>query len=135
MLKVKKNIANELGRILINQGIIDPQVLKKAVQSQQNENGNNSKTLAQILVKDFKFDHDVIYREVANLYAFRILEIDEESKSEQRIKFIRNFLEFSNDLGRPVDKVGHVRGPGSSGENQDGEHSDEYVFHASSPFC
>ncbi len=104
---IDHDIANKLGYILLKKGIIDSKTLVKAVTARRNENihsngnGKVKRNLAQILVQDFKYDHDSIYREVANLYAFRTFEIDlEEDNSEQIEKIKKLINKFDNDLKR-----------------------------------
>ena len=58
-----------------------------------NGNGGNSRNLANILVEDYKFDHHTIYKELADLYAFRTLQFDEENDSENVIETIKRSME------------------------------------------
>ena len=49
--------------------------LDKALTAKDNDKSKVKRNLAQILVQDFGYDHDLIFREVATLYAFRELDI------------------------------------------------------------
>ncbi|MDR3610455.1 MAG: GspE/PulE family protein [Ignavibacteriaceae bacterium] len=103
-----KDISNKLGDILLKKNIIDPQTLAKAVLTKNNEklhsNGNGlaKRNLAQILVQDFKYEHDIIFREVANLYAFRTLEIDPEEIEGEKIITIKQLV---NSAGEELKKL------------------------------
>src|SRR5512147_1712800 len=106
---IDNDIANKLGYILLKKGIIDSKTLVKAVVARRNENlhtngnGKPKRNLAQILVQDFKYDHDSIYREVANLYAFRTFEIDlDEDNSEQIEKIKKLINKFDDTLKRQM---------------------------------
>ena len=72
MLERKIDCENELGKLLLKKEVVEPQILERALHS-LNGNGKFSKSLAHILVNDFKFEHDKIsfLNEVKN---FRWLE-------------------------------------------------------------
>ena len=74
MIDTNLEMTDKIGYLLFKKGIIDGQMLEKALQAKNNDKSKIKRNLAQILVQDFKFDHDVIFREVAILYAFRELE-------------------------------------------------------------
>jgi type IV pilus assembly protein PilB len=105
-LPVEKNydidtdIANKLGYILLKKGVIDSKTLVKAVSTRRNESlstGNKpQRNLAQILVQDFKYDHDVVYQEVASLYAFKTFEIDLEEKDSLVFESIKKLITTFN---------------------------------------
>ena len=106
---IDNDIANKLGYILLKKGLIDSKTLVKAVVAKRNENlhsngnGKPKRNLAQILVQDFKYDHDSIYREVANLYAFRTFEINlDEDNSEQLEKIKKLINKFDDGLKRQM---------------------------------
>ena len=106
---IDNDVANKLGYILLKKGLIDSKTLVKAVVAKRNENlhsngnGKPKRNLAQILVQDFKYDHDSIYREVANLYAFRTYEINpDEDNSEQLEKIKKLINKFDDDLKRQM---------------------------------
>ena len=100
---IDHDIANKLGYVLLKKGIIDSSTLVKAVTTRRNENLNSNgngkpkRNLAQILVQDFKYDHDKIYKEVANLYAFRTFEIDLEQDNSEQIEKIKKLINSFND--------------------------------------
>ena len=53
--------------------------------------------MAQILVQDFNFDHDTIFRQVAILYAFRELNIKVEELPDNRIDEIKKMINNTPD--------------------------------------
>lgn len=102
---IDSDIGNKLGYVLLKKGIIDSKTLVQAVVAKRKENvhtngnGKSGRNLAQILVQDFKYDHDSIYREVANLFAFKTYEIDLEENNSERIEKIKKLIDkFSDDL-------------------------------------
>ena len=97
MIDTKLEINDKIGYLLFKKGIIDAQTLDKALNAKNNDRNKLRRNLAQILVDDFNFDHDVIFREVAILYAFRELDIDLEKMQEEYIERIRNMIEEGGD--------------------------------------
>ena len=97
MIDTKLEINDKIGYLLFKKGIIDAQTLDKALNAKNNDRNKLRRNLAQILVDDFNFDHDVIFREVAILYAFRELDIDLEIMQEEYIERIRNMIEEGGD--------------------------------------
>lgn len=92
MLNNNTNIKNELGKLLLEKEVVESQILNRAFQT-LNGKGKNSRNLAKILVDDFKFDHHIIYKELADLYAFRVLSYDENDESKEKINSIIRFME------------------------------------------
>jgi len=106
---IDNDIGNRLGQVLLKKGIVDTKTLVQAVLIKKNEilQGNKSRrNLAQILVEEFKYSHDVIYREVANLYAFITFHIEgdtELSENSEKIKQIKSILDkVSDDLKKQM---------------------------------
>lgn len=62
---------DKIGYLLFKKGIIDADVLEKALLAKNNDKLKNKRNLAQILVQEFGYEHDKIFSEVAALYAFR----------------------------------------------------------------
>jgi len=91
------DISDKIGYTLLSRGIIDFQTLEKAIKVRKSDDGKYKRNLGQILVNEFKLDHDFIFREVANLYSFREINLNEENVDESRVKFIRKFVEDMPD--------------------------------------
>jgi type IV pilus assembly protein PilB len=93
----------KLGIILLKKGIVDNNTLNEAISLKRTEdthvsgNGNSSRSLAQILVKDFKIDYDLIYKEVADLYAFNTFEINIDEESVDNLDELKNFIDAFDD--------------------------------------
>jgi type IV pilus assembly protein PilB len=87
------DITDKIGYTLLKKGIIDYETLEKSLVIKEGEDRKTRRNLGQILVHDFKVDHDVVFREVANLYAFREIVLAEETIDEQRVEFIRTYVE------------------------------------------
>ena len=56
----------------------------------------------QILVNDFHLDHDIVFREVANLYAFREIYLSDESLEQSRLEFIKKYIDTLPDNYRDL---------------------------------
>jgi type IV pilus assembly protein PilB len=96
------DISDKIGYTLLSKGIIDFETLEKAIKVRESDDGKYKRNLGQILVNEFKLDHDLIFREVAGLYAFREIRINEENIDENRVKFIRKFVEGMPDSVRDL---------------------------------
>ncbi|HQU71625.1 MAG TPA: ATPase, T2SS/T4P/T4SS family, partial [Calditrichia bacterium] len=83
----------KLGKSLVSQNIVNFEVLEKAMKIKQTEELANRRNLAQILVNDFKADPDQVYREVAKLYGFDSVNLDDELFEDTRIKLIRKMVD------------------------------------------
>ncbi len=93
------NISDRIGFILYKKGIIDSKTLAEASEIKQNENEKVRRNLAQILVQDFGFDHDIIFKEIAQLYAFRILKLNVNEFSQEKLGAIKkNINSFGEEL-------------------------------------
>ena len=104
MLGDKIDDTNELGNLLLKKEVVDSQILERALKS-LNGNGKYSQSLAQILVNNFKFEHDKIYTELAELYAFKKLELEESDDPPKQINQIVKFMEsYEVDLRKKLIK-------------------------------
>lgn len=102
MLQEKIEMMDKIGYLLLKKGIIDIQILEKALQIKEKEFGSSKRNLGQILVSDLGFDHDVIFREIAILYAFREINFNPAEFTDQRINELKNIL---NEVGEDVKKL------------------------------
>ena len=99
MIETNLEMTDKIGYLLFKKGIIDSTILEKALQAKANDKSKIRRNLAQILVQDFNFDHDRIFREVAILYAFRELDTKPSEIPEERIGTIRKMIdEAGNSL-------------------------------------
>jgi type IV pilus assembly protein PilB len=67
-------------------------VLERAIALLNKEENKGRRKLPQILVDQFKMDRDLVYREVADYYAFRTLDISMETIDDGVLGFIRKEL-------------------------------------------
>ncbi|HSL88189.1 MAG TPA: GspE/PulE family protein [Ignavibacteriaceae bacterium] len=102
MMDMNLEMADKIGYLLFKKGIIDGKTLEKALQAKNHDNGKGKRNLAQVLVQDFKYDHDVIFREVAILYAFRELDIRPEEIPDNRLEAIKNMV---NGAGESLKEI------------------------------
>jgi len=97
MIETNLEMTDKIGYLLFKKGIIDSSMLEKALQAKANDKSKIKRNLAQILVQDFDYDHDRIFREVAILYAFRELDTHPSEIPEDRIETIRRMIDESGD--------------------------------------
>lgn len=99
MIEGNLETKDKIGYLLLKKGIIDTEILEKALQAKSNDKGKIKRNLAQILVQDFDFDHDLIFREVALLYAFREINLNPDKISDQQLNDIKTTLDkFSDEV-------------------------------------
>ncbi|MCU0454150.1 MAG: Flp pilus assembly complex ATPase component TadA [Bacteroidetes bacterium] len=97
------DITDKIGYTLLKKGIIDFETLEKSLKLKDSEeNKKNRKNLGQILVSEFGADHDAVFREVANLYAFREIFLNDEKIDEARIAFVKKFVDALSDQQREM---------------------------------
>ncbi len=87
------DITDKIGFALLKKGIIDYETLEKSLKVKESEEKKNRRNLGQILVNDFNADHDSVFREVADLYAFREIYLADEKIDQTRVDFIRRYIE------------------------------------------
>jgi len=91
------DITDKIGYTLLKKGIIDYETLEKSLTVKEGEHKKARRNLGQILVRDFKVDHDIVFKEVANLYAFREIYLADEVIDEERIQFIKSYIDLLPD--------------------------------------
>lgn len=96
------DITDKIGYTLLKKGIIDYETLEKSLYVKEGEDKKNRRNLGQILVHDFSLDHDLVFREVANLYAFREIYIADEVINTGRIEFIKRYVDALQDSARDL---------------------------------
>jgi len=95
MVNEKVEMRDKIGYLLLKKGIIDIQILEKALEVKDKE--GNKRNLGQILVQEFGFDHDIIFKEIAILYAFKEITLTAKDLTKERIDEIKNYLENAGD--------------------------------------
>jgi type IV pilus assembly protein PilB len=86
-------LIDKVGFALLHKGIVDSELISKAIAVKEREHGVAQRSIAQILVSDFKVDHDMVFSEVAKVYAFKEIRLDETVMDEGRTKFIGQLLD------------------------------------------
>ena len=97
MIDTNLEMTDKIGYLLFKKGIIDVEMLEKAINAKTDDKGKVKRNLAQVLVQDFGFDHDTIFREVAILYAFRELDTTTDEIPEERLDNIKSIIENADD--------------------------------------
>lgn len=98
MIDTNLEMTDKIGYLLFKKGIIDAVMLEKALNAKTNDKSKIKRNLAQILVQDFNFDHDNIFKEVAILYAFRELDTRPEDFPPQRLESIKQMINNAGEL-------------------------------------
>lgn len=93
MLDSQLEMTDKIGYLLLKKGIIDTKILEEALQIKVNDQAKLKRNLAQILVSEFNFDHDTIFREVAVLYAFKELNINPANLSDEKIAEMKRLID------------------------------------------
>jgi type IV pilus assembly protein PilB len=96
------DISDKLGYTLLKKGIIDYETLEQAIKRKEAEDPKIRRTLAQILVSDFYVEHDLVFKEVANLYGFREIYLTDEVVDAGRIDFIKKLVESGDGLREEI---------------------------------
>ncbi len=96
------DISDKLGYTLLKKGIIDYETLEMAIKKKEGEDPKTRRTLAQILVSDFYVEHDLVFKEVANLYGFREIYLADEVVDASRIEFIKKLVESGDNLREEI---------------------------------
>ncbi|MBN1300114.1 MAG: type II/IV secretion system protein [Melioribacteraceae bacterium] len=102
MLDAQLEMTDKIGYLLLKKGIIDSQILEEALQVKNDDQAKLKRNLAQILVQEFNFDHDTIFREVAVLYAFKELNVHPQDLSEDRIEEIKKLMSSKGDEAKKM---------------------------------
>ncbi len=92
MIDSTLEMTDKIGYLLFKKGIIDSSMLEKALNAKANDKSKIKRNLAQILVQDFSYDHDTIFREVAILYAFRELNVSPDEIPQQKLDSIKQMI-------------------------------------------
>ncbi|MHB9013902.1 MAG: GspE/PulE family protein, partial [Ignavibacteriaceae bacterium] len=92
MIDSTLEMTDKIGYLLFKKGIIDSSMLEKALNAKANDKSKIKRNLAQILVQDFGYDHDTIFREVAILYAFRELNAHLDEIPQQKLDSIKQMI-------------------------------------------
>lgn len=92
-----KRMKKDLGQLLVDKGIITTEMLLSATETLSREPNKGRRKLQQVLVEEFHLDHDTVYREVAEFYAFKSINASMEKVDEPRLSFIRRIFNGLSD--------------------------------------
>ncbi|MEE9432337.1 MAG: GspE/PulE family protein [Melioribacteraceae bacterium] len=88
---------DKIGYLLLKKGIIDIEILEKALEAKEKDLTDKKRNLGQILVEEFSFDHDIIFKEIAVLYAFKEIVYNPAEFNEERVSGIKSLIEKASD--------------------------------------
>lgn len=92
MIDTQLEMTDKIGYLLLKKGIIDYKILEQALKIKDSDQTRLKRNLAQILVDEFGYDHDTVFREVAILYAFKELSIPQDGLPDERIAEIKELI-------------------------------------------
>jgi type IV pilus assembly protein PilB len=108
MIDSNLEFTDKIGYLLFKKGIIDVVTLEKALTAKNNDQSKVKRNLAQILVQDFNYEHDTIFREVALLYAFREFDVKIEDIAQERYEKIKQMVNSAGDSTKSLMLDNHV---------------------------
>ncbi|MCF7859007.1 MAG: Flp pilus assembly complex ATPase component TadA [Candidatus Cloacimonetes bacterium] len=83
---------SRFGQLLLKKEVIDLKTLEKALMIQAEEDPVDGRGLGEILIDDFKINHHAVYGLLAELYAFRSLDIEVSTLEPSQIKHTKEIL-------------------------------------------
>lgn len=86
-------LIDKVGFALLHKGIVDSETISRALAVKEKEQGTQQRSIAQILVADYQIDHDTVFSEVAKIYAFKELRVDDAVIDERRSTFIKQLID------------------------------------------
>ena len=94
---------SRFGQLLLKKEVIDQKTMEKALLIQADEDQSNPRGLGEILVDDFKINHHAIYGLLAELYAFRSIEINTNDLDNSQTKHTKELLaKFPEDFRKEL---------------------------------
>ncbi len=97
VIDAQLEMTDRIGYQLLKKGIIDIKILESALKVKNEDDAKLKRNLAQILVTEFNFDHDLVFREVALLYAFKEINLNDADFTEERFKNIKKIFRGYNE--------------------------------------
>ncbi len=89
-----------IGQLLLKKRIVNQTLIEKALQVQKQEAPSRQRRFHQILVDDFQVDRHAVYKAIAELYAFKEIDLKEEKLEDMHLDFIRKTLDSCNEITR-----------------------------------
>jgi len=90
-------MARRIGDILLEKGIISPNVLKKALEIQKGERAKSRRPVGQILYEDLGIDRHAVLHELAEIFVIRELDINPDGLSDEQLEFISGLINEIDD--------------------------------------
>ncbi len=97
MVEDRIEMTDKIGYLLLKKGIIDLDILQKALEAKEKDLNGAKRNLGQILVQEFGFEHDIIFREISILYAFKEISFNLEEFDEVRVSLLKSIIEDVDD--------------------------------------
>ncbi len=89
-----------IGQLLLQKRIVNMPLLEKAVQILKQEPSGKQRRLQQILIEDFQVNRHAVYSAIAQLYAFKEIDLTTEKISDTQLDFVRKTLDTCTEEAR-----------------------------------
>ncbi|MFQ5822664.1 MAG: GspE/PulE family protein [bacterium] len=83
---------SRLAQALLNRGIINEDMIQRAAAIQSREPRKAKRKIVDILIHDLNVDRNAIYGEIARLYGFQTINLNEQTVDRDRIEFIKEII-------------------------------------------
>ena len=90
-------MAKRIGEILLEKGIISPDMLDKALEIQKGEAPKSRRPVGQILYEDLAVDRHAVLHELAEIFVIRELDINPDGLTEEQMEFISGLMDGLDD--------------------------------------
>ena len=82
-----------IGEYLAEKGIVEKDILAKALEIQNGEPASHRRKIGEILIDEFGVDRHTIYKEIAQIYGFKEFVLDGFQLDDEQAKFIGSVIE------------------------------------------
>lgn len=89
-----------IGQLLLQKRIINQTIFEKALLVQKQEPPGRQRRLQQILIEDFQVNRHAVYSAIAQLYAFKEIDVAAEKPDDTQLEFIRRTLDTCAEEAR-----------------------------------
>ena len=92
-----KITGNRIGERLLKKNLITREILDQAIEKQNFQSSDNRRKLGDILINDFKVSRHIVYREIADMYAFSEVDLSNGALQEKGSALVKSFFASLND--------------------------------------
>lgn len=97
---------NRIGDRLLQKGFVTREIVDKAVKRQRSDPPAGKRKLGDILIEDFNVNRHVVYREIAEMYAFKEVDLSNGALNDENVSVIKQFhSRLSDNLKEDIKKL------------------------------